>query len=112
MRTEKLFNDNWEFVKLEYGAGLDKALSIGRQGGCASNSHTDDGCGNVSDLTGNQAGCCEDTVCCEEPLCWQLVTLPHDWLIYDTNDLYGDGTGWYRKSFTVSEALKGRRIIM
>ncbi|MBO4414886.1 MAG: DUF4982 domain-containing protein [Lachnospiraceae bacterium] len=111
MRTEKLFNDNWEFVKLEYGAGLDKALSIGRQGGCASNSHTDDGCGNVSDLTGNQAGCCEDTVCCEEPLCWQLVTLPHDWLIYDTNDLYGDGTGWYRKSFTLDKE-NGKRYLI
>lgn len=28
------------------------------------------------------------------------VGLPHDWLIYDTGDLYRDSTGWYRKRFT------------
>lgn len=27
------------------------------------------------------------------------VGLPHDWLIYDTEHLYEDGTGWYRKTF-------------
>ncbi|MDO4297695.1 MAG: glycoside hydrolase family 2 TIM barrel-domain containing protein [Lachnospiraceae bacterium] len=27
------------------------------------------------------------------------VGLPHDWLIYDTDHLYEDGTGWYRKYF-------------
>jgi beta-galactosidase len=27
------------------------------------------------------------------------VGLPHDWLIYDTDNLYQDGTGWYRKQF-------------
>lgn len=25
--------------------------------------------------------------------------LPHDWLIYNTNDLYETSTGWYRKNF-------------
>ncbi len=30
---------------------------------------------------------------------WQPVDLPHDWLIYDTEALYRDGEGWYRKSF-------------
>lgn len=25
------------------------------------------------------------------------VDIPHDWLIYNTNDLYEDGRGWYRK---------------
>ncbi|MBR1663362.1 MAG: DUF4982 domain-containing protein [Ruminococcus sp.] len=29
------------------------------------------------------------------------VDIPHDWLIYDTNDLYKTSTGWYRKRFTV-----------
>lgn len=28
------------------------------------------------------------------------VDIPHDWLIYDTQNLYEDSTGWYRKSFT------------
>ncbi len=33
---------------------------------------------------------------------WQPVDLPHDWLIYDTEDLYRDGEGWYRKCFSYS----------
>ena len=28
------------------------------------------------------------------------VNIPHDWLIYDTDHLYEDGIGWYRKNFT------------
>lgn len=31
---------------------------------------------------------------------WQEIDLPHDWLIYDATDLYRDGEGWYRKSFS------------
>ena len=31
------------------------------------------------------------------------VDIPHDWLIYDTNDLYKTSTGWYRKRFTVQD---------
>lgn len=31
---------------------------------------------------------------------FQAVDIPHDWLIYDTLNLYEDGTGWYRKQFT------------
>ena len=29
--------------------------------------------------------------------------IPHDWLIYDTNALYEDSTGWYRKRFTYAK---------
>ena len=29
---------------------------------------------------------------------WMAVTLPHDWLIYDSNNLYENGEGWYRKT--------------
>ncbi|HOB19481.1 MAG TPA: glycoside hydrolase family 2 TIM barrel-domain containing protein [Candidatus Atribacteria bacterium] len=32
---------------------------------------------------------------------WIPVDLPHDWLIYDTENLYEDSEGWYKKSFTV-----------
>lgn len=32
---------------------------------------------------------------------WQSVDLPHDWLIYDTNNLYETSTGWYRRILTV-----------
>lgn len=28
------------------------------------------------------------------------VGIPHDWLIYDTDHLYQDATGWYRKTFS------------
>ncbi len=31
---------------------------------------------------------------CEE---FQAVDVPHDWMIYDTNNLYEDSVGWYRK---------------
>jgi len=33
----------------------------------------------------------------------QKVTLPHDYLIYDTNNLYEDSTAFYLKKFTCSE---------
>lgn len=28
------------------------------------------------------------------------IGLPHDWLIYDADNLYEDGTGWYRRKLT------------
>ncbi len=31
---------------------------------------------------------------------WKRVDIPHDWLIYDVNDLYKTSTGWYRRSYT------------
>lgn len=30
---------------------------------------------------------------------WKRVDIPHDFLIYDVNDLYKTSTGWYRKKF-------------
>ncbi|MBQ9766755.1 MAG: DUF4982 domain-containing protein [Lachnospiraceae bacterium] len=36
----------------------------------------------------------------QETCGWKAVDLPHDWLIYDAKNLYRDGEGWYRKSFT------------
>ncbi|GIO16785.1 hypothetical protein J19TS2_63400 [Cohnella xylanilytica] len=38
-----------------------------------------------------------------ESLSFEPVDLPHDWLIYDTLNLYEDGIGWYRKRFTYTE---------
>ena len=40
---------------------------------------------------------------------WAKVDLPHDWLIYDTNNLYETGEGWYRKAFTV-DLIENKRI--
>ncbi len=42
---------------------------------------------------------------------WQPVSLPHDWLIYDTNNLYETGDGWYRKEFQVDISDGKRRAI-
>lgn len=56
---ERLFNDNWTFLKTALGTEL-------------------------NDLVKRK----EEFV---------PVDLPHDWLIYDTNALYEDGCGWYRK---------------
>ncbi|UUZ95360.1 DUF4982 domain-containing protein [Paenibacillus sp. P25] len=35
-------------------------------------------------------------------LTFEPVDLPHDWLIYNTLDLYENGIGWYRKRFAYS----------
>lgn len=32
---------------------------------------------------------------------FKRVELPHDWLIYDTENLYKDGCGWYTKEFEI-----------
>jgi len=37
---------------------------------------------------------------------FNLVTLPHDWLIYNTDDLYETSSGWYRKVFQVDSLGK------
>ena len=42
---------------------------------------------------------------------FEAVTLPHDWLIYDSHNLYEDGNGWYRKCFSWSGEGKRATII-
>lgn len=42
---------------------------------------------------------------------WQKVDIPHDWLIYDTNNLYETSTGWYRKNFFYEKAEEKRASI-
>lgn len=39
------------------------------------------------------------------------VEIPHDWLIYDSRNLYEDGFGWYRKTF-YSDLAEGERLIV
>ena len=34
------------------------------------------------------------------------VDIPHDWLIYDSLNLYEDSTGWYLKRFRYEETEK------
>ena len=49
-----------------------------------------------------------DCICSADTV-WTPVELPHDWLIYDTNNLYEDSIGCYRKTFTI-DSLAGKRI--
>ncbi len=32
---------------------------------------------------------------------WKSIDIPHDWLIYNSNDLYENSQGWYRKTFNL-----------
>ncbi|MCA0753568.1 DUF4982 domain-containing protein [Paenibacillus sp. N4] len=43
-------------------------------------------------------------------LTFEKVDLPHDWLIYDTLNLYENSIGWYRKRFT--HALNGGQLLL
>lgn len=60
MRDTRLFNDNWQFIKVKPDTPEKDIF--------------------------NSDG-------------WSDVDIPHDWLIYDTNNLYEDSEGWYRKAF-------------
>ena len=40
------------------------------------------------------------------------VDIPHDWLIYDTHNLYESSIGWYRKSFTLTKEQLGKKLIV
>ena len=42
---------------------------------------------------------------------WLDVELPHDWLIYDTHNLYENSVGWYVKKFSVTDVSSKRTII-
>ena len=41
---------------------------------------------------------------------WTAVDIPHDWLIYNTEDLYETSTGWYRRRLDISKG--GERIFL
>ncbi|WP_410768543.1 glycoside hydrolase family 2 TIM barrel-domain containing protein [Fontibacillus sp. BL9] len=45
-----------------------------------------------------------------ERIDWMPVTLPHDWLINDSNNLYETGEGWYRKNLHFDETVPGNRL--
>lgn len=42
---------------------------------------------------------------------FRQVDIPHDWLIYDSDNLYEDGIGWYKKSFFWMES-EGKRAFL
>ncbi len=41
---------------------------------------------------------------------WRGVNIPHDWLIWDTKDLYETSTGWYRRHFEYDP--EGGRVML
>ena len=43
-------------------------------------------------------------------LTFEPVDLPHDWLIYNTRNLYENSIGWYRKRFTYSR--EGKQVLL
>ncbi len=43
---------------------------------------------------------------------YQPVELPHDWLIYDTNNLYKDGVGRYRRTLGADFWEEGQRVFV
>ncbi len=92
MRSETLFNEGWEFIRLEFGTELEDFYKAVR--GVTSGECLNDTAGNADSQTS-----------------LRKVRLPHDWLIYDTGDLYRDSTGWYRKLFTL-EKKSGRRYLL
>lgn len=46
------------------------------------------------------------------------VALPHDWLIYQVQDLYENSTGWYKRELSMEELQgvygyrKGERVLV
>lgn len=42
---------------------------------------------------------------------FQAVDLPHDWLIYNTHNLYENSTGWYRKCIQLC-LMPGQRMVL
>ncbi|NLZ81321.1 MAG: DUF4982 domain-containing protein [Clostridiales bacterium] len=45
----------------------------------------------------------------DKSILWSPVNLPHDWLIYDTKNLYETSGGWYRKYMDLPETLTNNR---
>lgn len=51
-------------------------------------------------FTKQSVGTSLDLINCSD-IKWEPIDLPHDWLIYNTKDLYETSEGWYKKEFTL-----------
>lgn len=47
-----------------------------------------------------------------EKVIWQKIDIPHDWMIYDTHDLYRSSIGWYRKKFNIQKLRPEEEIVL
>lgn len=43
---------------------------------------------------------------------FEPVDLPHDWLIYNAQDLYENSIGWYRKIFSYAPARESEQVLL
>ncbi|ACT01178.1 glycoside hydrolase family 2 TIM barrel-domain containing protein [Paenibacillus sp. JDR-2] len=43
---------------------------------------------------------------------WSPITLPHDWLIYDSNNLYENSIGWYRKAIRFEDLPANKKFAL
>ena len=41
-----------------------------------------------------------------DEITWNEIDIPHDWLIYDANNLYETSEGWYKKDFMIEDLDK------
>lgn len=114
MREKLLFDDGWRFHLGEIPKGrpvakgpmYSSAKTERERWGGAAIHHND----NPDDYSSGEL--CTET--------WQSVTLPHDFVISgafspDNNSTLGYlpyGVGWYRKHFRVTEAERGRRLVL
>lgn len=88
MNKTQLFNDGWEFAKYSL-EGLDEteiAAVVGEEP--------------FADLTHMPE------------LVFEPVDLPHDWLIYNTEKLYENSVGWYRKQFIYEETERSKQVLL
>lgn len=47
-----------------------------------------------------------------EEVSFERVDIPHDWMIYDTHNLYRSSIGWYRKEFYMEELKPEEEVIL
>lgn len=47
-----------------------------------------------------------------EKASWRKVDIPHDWMIYDTHNLYRNSIGWYRKKMIVEKEEPEEEIVL
>ncbi len=76
MRT--LFTGDWQFAKFHLEADTEEIL----------------------------ASCRKEELTAHQKTAWSPVDLPHDWMIYNTLDLYENAIGCYRKTFSVQDLQK------
>nr|WP_154960241.1 glycoside hydrolase family 2 TIM barrel-domain containing protein [Paenibacillus xylanexedens] len=90
MNAKRLFNNGWQFAKSDLSV---TKLTEPTQGTDLTKDADSTEQTNLNEPTDRF-----DPIDLTE-LSFEAVELPHDWLIYNTLDLYENSIGWYRKTF-------------